>query len=123
MLIYYITNYATKREYSQYQRIMAVAIVKKAFKDQDKPGFRLLFYTLNLNKFLLKAFNRLSYNCKISRQLVARFLLVLPDHYNSNALIKSINISVLKNKFSLLISGQNFNTTNDVACINGSKIP
>ena len=99
---------------------MAVAIIRKAFKNQDKPGPKPLFYTSNLDKFLLKAFNKLSYNYKVSGPLVVRFLLDLPT---SNASVKSINISVLRDKFSLLISGQNYNTTNNVACINDGKIP
>lgn len=83
---------------------MAIAIRKKTFEDRNKPGPKPLFYMPTLNKFLFKVFNRLSHNCKISRPIVMRFLLVLPDHYISNALIKSINIFVLKTKFLLLIS-------------------
>ena len=47
----------------------------------------------------------------------------LPDHHTPNAPVKSINISILKDKFLLLISELNFNTINDVARINGSKVP
>lgn len=102
---------------------MSVAIVKKAFEDRNKSDSRLPFYTPNLDKILLKAFNRLSYNCEVSRPLVARFLLNLLHHYTPNTPIKSISISVLKDRFLLLISRQNFNTINDVACVNTSKIP
>ena len=35
VLIYYITNYATKGYCSQYQRVMAAAIVRKVFDDND----------------------------------------------------------------------------------------
>lgn len=35
-LIHYIIKYATKGDCSQYQRVMAAAIVKKAFDDHDK---------------------------------------------------------------------------------------
>ena len=66
IFVYYITNYITKKDCSQYQRIMALAIVKKVFEDQDKSGPGLLSYTLNLDKFLLKAFNKLSHNYKIN---------------------------------------------------------
>ena len=34
-LIYYITNYATKGDCSQYQRVMVVAIVRKVFDNHD----------------------------------------------------------------------------------------
>ena len=54
--------------------------------------------------------------------MVTGFLLNLPDHHTLDAPIKSINISVFKDKFPLLISGQNFNTTNDIARINSGKI-
>ena len=75
-----------------------------------------------LDKFLLKAFNRLSYNRGVSGPLVAGFLLDLSDHYTPNAPIILINLFVLKTKFLLLISRQNFNTTNDVARVNGGKV-
>ena len=75
-----------------------------------------------LDKFLLKAFNRLSYNREVSRLLVAGFLLDLPDHYTPNAPIKLINLFVLKTKFPLLISRQNFINTDDIACVNGGKV-
>ena len=104
VLVYYITNYAMKRDYSQYQRIIAIAIVRKTFEDRDKPGPRPPFYTPNLDKFLLKVFNRLSYNCKVCGSLVVGFLLDLSNHYTPNTSVKSINIFVLKDKFLLLIS-------------------
>lgn len=57
-LIHYITNYATKGDSSQYQRVMAAAIVRKAFKDHDKdPTSTPGNYTPTLDKFALKAFN------------------------------------------------------------------
>ena len=104
--IYHITNYASKGDYSQYHRIIAVVIVKKTFKDQDKPDLGPPSYIQNLNKFLLKAFNRLSHNREVSGPLVVGFLVNLPDYYTPDVLIKSINIFVLKNKFQLLIFGQ-----------------
>ena len=100
---------------------MAVAIVKKGFEDQNKPGLEPSSYTSTLEKFLLKILNRLSHNCEGSGPLIAGFLLHLPDHYTPNALVKSINISMLKTKFLLLIFGQNFNTINNIACVNGGK--
>ena len=51
-----------------------------------------------------------------------RFLLDLLDYYTPNASVKLINISMLKDKFLLLISGQNFNTTNNVARVNRDKV-
>lgn len=102
---------------------MATAIVRKVFEDQDKPGPGLPFYISNLDKLLLKVFNKLLHNCEVSRLLVARFSLDLPDHYTPDAPVKLINIFVLKEKFLLLISKQNLNTTNDVLHVNGCKVP
>lgn len=64
VLIYYIINYATKRDASQYQRIMSVAFVENAYHQlQTTNG------TTNINSivrvsniFALKVFNRLAYN-------------------------------------------------------------
>ena len=51
-----------------------------------------------------------------------KFLLNLPDYYILNALVKSINIFMLKIKFLLLISEQYFNTTNHITHVNSSKM-
>lgn len=48
-----------------------------------------------LDKFILKAFNRLFHDCKISRPLVANFLLGFLDHYTPHTSIKTINIYIL----------------------------
>ena len=82
---------------------MAAAIVKKAFENWDKADPGQPFYTPNLDKFLLKIFNRLSHNCKVSRPLVAGLLLDLSDYYILDTPVKSIDIFVLKDKFPLLI--------------------
>lgn len=101
---------------------MAAAIVKKVFKDQNKLGSKPLSYMPTLVKFLLKAFNSLLHNCEVNKLLVAAFLLDLPNHYTSNALVKSINLSILKTKFPLLIFKQNFNTSNNIAYVNNGKV-
>lgn len=49
---------------------MVVAIVKILLENWDKPGLESLFYSSNFNKFLLKTFNRLSHNSKVSEPLV-----------------------------------------------------
>lgn len=81
-------------ETSQYQKFRAAIIIKKVFEDQDKPRPEKPFYTSTLNKFLVKAFNKLLLDFEVSRLLVARFLLDLLDYYIFDALVKSINISV-----------------------------
>lgn len=56
--IYYITNYAIKSNYSKYQKVMAVAILRKTFGNYNN---NLITdpsnYTPTLDKFALKAFN------------------------------------------------------------------
>lgn len=122
MLIYYITNYATKKDYSQYQKVKAAAITKKAFKDQNKPNSGLLSYISTLDKFLLKIFNRLLDNCKVDRPLIIKLLLDLLDYFTSSAFVKLINIFILKIKFLMLIFRQNFNTINDIVYVNSGKV-
>lgn len=57
-LIDYITNYATKGNGSQYQRVMAMAIMRKAFENYDKNlTSTSANYISMLDKFALKAFN------------------------------------------------------------------
>ena len=81
-LIHYITNYATKGDCSQYQRVMASAMVKKGFDNHDKDStFTPANYTPTLDKFALKAFNQLSHDWEISGLLIASYLLNLLDHY------------------------------------------
>ena len=53
---------------------MAAAIVRKAFDDRDKPGPGPPSYTPTLDKFSLKAFNRLSHDREVSGPLVVGFL-------------------------------------------------
>ncbi len=56
--IYYITNYATKSDCSQYQRVMTAAIVRKAFDNHNNNITTYSSnYTSTLDKFALKEFN------------------------------------------------------------------
>ncbi len=89
-LIHYITNYATKGDCNQYQRVMAATIVRKAFDNHDNNiATGPSNYTLTLDKFALKAFNRLSHDREISGPLVASYLLNLLDHYSPKAIVKA----------------------------------
>ncbi len=62
-IIYYITNYATKGDCSQYQRIMSAAIVLKAYEDAQTKAMATTTPVryADLNKFALQTFNRLTY--------------------------------------------------------------
>ncbi len=75
---------------------MVATIVKKAFDDHDKDSTNSpANYTHSLDKFALKAFNRLSHDREISGPLVASYLLNLPDHYSLKVNMKTINIAFL----------------------------
>ncbi len=70
--------------------------MRKAFDNSDKDSTNSpATYTPSLDKFFLKAFNRLSHDRKISGPLVTSYLLDLPDHYSPKANMKTINIAPL----------------------------
>ena len=82
----------------------------KASEDNDKnPTSIFANYLLILNKFALKVFNWLSHNWKINKLLVTSFLFDLQKHNSLKVIVKTINIKLLKIKFSLILNGQNFN--------------
>ncbi len=85
---------------------MTVVMVRKAF---DNPDNNITTcpsnYTPTLDKFALKAFNRLSHDREISGPLVAHYLLNLFDHYFPKAIVKIINIALLQAKFSMILNG------------------
>lgn len=64
VLIYYITNYATKIDTSQYQRIVMIVFMKNAYDealfsiDTTRSGTSIGF----LDKFTLRTLNRLAYD-------------------------------------------------------------
>ncbi len=122
-LIHYITNYATKGDYNQYQRVMAESIVRITFNYHDKDSTNSpTNYTPSLDKFALKAFNRLSHDREMSGLLVACYLLDLPDHYSPKVNMKTINIASLRAKFSLILNGQSFNQSDDIVRVDGTKV-
>ena len=106
-IIHYIMNYVTKGNYSQYQRIMSAAIVRKTYENaQSKAtatGSLLLVRHANLNKFALWTFNRPTYEREVSRPLVTSCLLDLPDHYNHDILLRHINLNFLHSCFVSII--------------------
>ncbi len=101
-LIYYITNYATKGDASQYQRMMGAAFVKSTY-DESQPLSNTTSPDTNVSlpdKFALRVFNKLAYDREISGLLVASLLLVLSEHYTMSYDIRSINIGLLHSRFS-----------------------
>ena len=106
-IIHYITNYATKGDCSQYQRIMSAAIVRKAYEDaQSKAtatGSSLPVRHADLDKFALRTFNRLAYEREVSGPLAASCLLDLPDHYSHDISLRRINLNLLRSRFVSII--------------------
>ncbi len=95
--IHYITNYATKGDCSQYQRIMGAAFVKKAYDEVQSTAN--ITTQVEPDKFALRAFNRLAYDREISGPLVASYLLGLPDHYTLSNNVKFINLALFCKQF------------------------
>ena len=83
--VYYMTNYVTKYDVSQYQLILAAAMLKhmieaaKAVSDSSEKQLRIRHQ--DMNKFMLQAFNHLSEDHKISDSQAASCLLDLSDYY------------------------------------------
>lgn len=100
---------------------MAVAIVKKAFKDLEIRS-SITNVSLRLDKLELKVFNWLYYNRKVFRPLVAGFLLSLLDHYFLIAVVKIVNIALLKTRFKLILESQEFNQSSNIVYIDYRKM-
>lgn len=95
-LVRYITNYATKGNYSKYQQIMRFAFVQKAYEDATdqriKDGSTRVVQRARIVKFTLRAFNRFAYDREISGPLAANRLLDLPEYFTSKKIIRKINL-------------------------------
>ena len=84
-VMYYMTNYTMKYNVSQYQLILAAAMLKhmieaaKAVSDFSERQLRIRHQ--DVNKFVLQVFNCLSENCEISDSQAASCLLDLSDYY------------------------------------------
>ncbi len=112
-----MTNYATKSDSSHYQRAIRAAFVWKKYEEVyqqntiDDPSVGV--QTGNIDKFALRAFNRLLYDREISRPLAANILLALPKYYTPEKTIKKVNLWALRRRFSKIIFGRS--TDEDVA--------
>ncbi len=58
---------------------------------------------MEVDKFPLRAFNRLAYNCEISGPLAANIRLGLPKYYTSEKSLKRINLKNLRSYFLKII--------------------
>ena len=86
---------------------MSTAIVQKEYEDAQSKviatDFLLPIGNVNLDKFALWTFNKLAYEQKVSRLLVASYLLELLDHYSHDILLRRINLNLLRFCFISII--------------------
>lgn len=84
-LLYYMTNYATKAQVYWGQLILAAAALKKAQETPEaaasENGGLLAPELLDMSKFALKAYNRLTRDMEVGAPAVAHFLLGQPSAY------------------------------------------
>ena len=105
-LIRYITNYATKGDCSQYQRVIGAAIVQKSLEQKAAAiaNREVLSLAQNMDqKFSLKAYNWLAYNKEISGPFAASTLLGLPEFYTPNRQIQKLNLYALRSRLAKLL--------------------
>ena len=83
--MYYMINYATKYDVSQYQLIITIALMKHAQKEAEKatdPSEReLRLRHQDMEKFALQVFNCLSGDCEISDSQAVSCFFNLSDYY------------------------------------------
>lgn len=106
-LVYYITNDATERDCSQYQHLMGIAFVQNPYNKEmqqyhnhdpiNQPR------VVEIDKFLLYAFNCLAYNRKISGLSAANTPLGLSKFYISKKILKRVNIKAFQSYFPKII--------------------
>lgn len=108
-LVHYITNYATKCNYNQYQRIIEAAFVWKIYEnatnqhiEDDSTG---VIQRAKIDSFALLAFNCLTYDREISGSLAANTLLYWPEYFIPKKIIRKINLWALCKRFSKIIFG------------------
>ena len=108
--MYYMTNYATKYDVSQYQMITTVTLVKRSQEEAEKatdPSERdLRLRRQGMEKFALRAFNRLSGDREISGPQAASCLLDLPDYYTLPTTFRNLNLRHLRNRFKGIIQAE-----------------
>jgi helitron helicase-like protein/PIF1-like helicase len=108
--VYYMTNYATKHDVSQYQLILSAAILKRALEDAkaaaDPSETQLRIRRLDMDKFALQSFNRLSNDREISGPQAASSLLGLPDSYTLPTTIRRLNLRHLRHRLDHVLAAE-----------------
>lgn len=82
-----------KSDYNKYQRIIEAVFIKKAYNNMQLLYVDIIIY-VTLEKLILRAFNRLVYDQKISSSLIASYLLGLLNHYILSNNIKYVNLVI-----------------------------
>jgi hypothetical protein len=103
-----MTNYATKYNISQYQLILTAAVIKHTMEEakaaSDPSEKQLRIRSQGMDKFALRAFNRLSSDREISGPQAASYLLGLPDYYTLPTTIRRLNLGQLRQRFGYIIA-------------------
>jgi hypothetical protein len=111
--VYYMTNYATKHDVSQYQQILAASIVQKSIEDAQaatSPSDReKRLRNIPEERLGMVAFNKLASEREISGPQAASCLIGLPDCYTRPTSLRYINLNQVRKIFHEVISG-NFTT-------------
>jgi hypothetical protein len=125
--VYYMTNYATKYDVSQYQLIMTAAIVKEGMEDAasapDPSDEQQWLRRLGMDKFALRAFNRLSGDREVSGPQAAAYILNQPDYYTLPTQIRRLNVQQLRSRFKYIagLEPGSFQTENELLMLNASN--
>ena len=115
-LVEYITNYATKGDCSQYQRVMGAAFVQKSWEKKAKAMMRGNQAPPGSNldhKFCLKAYNQLAYDKKISGPFVASTLLGLPKFYTLDWQVQKLSLYALRYRLSKMLHSSSKDETDN----------
>ena len=104
-IIYYITNYATKDNCSQYQYIMFTAIIQKAYEDIQIKTIAITtpIRYADLDKFALKTFNRQVYKQEVSGHLMVSCSLSLLNYFSHDIKLWYIHLNLICHFFINII--------------------
>jgi hypothetical protein len=95
-LIYYITNYTTKDNVSPYQMLVKAVLprrsIEKAKAILEPNADDLQIRKKDVDQFVLRCFNTLSYDREISGVQIVNSLLRLPTYYTENYNFAQVNL-------------------------------
>ena len=103
--VYYMTNYATKHDVSQYPLILTASL-EEAKSVADPSETQLRIRRTDMDKFALRAFNRLSSDREISGPQAASSLLGHPDFYALPTTIRRLNLRQLRYRLDHVLAAE-----------------